>query len=87
MSSLGICLDRISIIYYTAEKSQKALSAYFTSKQILPFAFSEQCASSHIFVDRLLFYPCVITIGLHFILCVCPPLPYQVASLAASICL
>ena len=27
---------------YTAEQSQKVVSAYFTSKQILPFGFVEQ---------------------------------------------
>ena len=27
---------------YTATQNQKAVSAYFTSKQILPFAFAEQ---------------------------------------------
>ena len=34
-----------SVSYYTAMQRQKAVSAYFTSKQILPFAFAEQYMS------------------------------------------
>ena len=32
---------------YAAVQSQKAVSAYFTSKQILPFGFAEQHACEH----------------------------------------
>ena len=47
---------------YTAVKSQKAVSAYFTSKQILPFGFAEQFrgqvnqqdAAEHLFQDMIL---------------------------------
>ena len=35
-------------LYYTAVKSQNAVSAYFTSKQILPFEFPEQYIPSMI---------------------------------------
>ena len=32
----------------TAVQSQKAISAYFTSKQILPFGFAEQYPDAHL---------------------------------------
>ena len=35
-----------------AVQSRKAVSAYFTSKQILPFGFAEQCYSSYEHVVR-----------------------------------
>ena len=33
-------------VLHTAVQSQKAVPAYFTSKQILPFGFAGQCNSS-----------------------------------------
>ena len=38
----GIALHNSDGDYKTAVQSQKAVSAYFTSKQILPFGFAEQ---------------------------------------------
>ena len=35
---------------HTAVQRQKAVSAYFTSKQILPFAFAEQYIYEYIFI-------------------------------------
>ena len=34
---------RWSVSGYTAEQSHKAVTAYFLSKQLLPFGFAEQC--------------------------------------------
>ena len=42
----------------TAVQSQKAVSAYFTSEQILPFGFAEQYTSTPIWLSqRLLVTP------------------------------
>ena len=55
---------------YFAMQNQKAVSVYFTSKQILPFSFAEQCrlimrwrrifvaSEKSILVDTLLVDPC-----------------------------
>ena len=34
---------------YTAVQSQKEVSAYFTSKQIMPFGFAEQYSMYHVY--------------------------------------
>ena len=40
----GTNVGYVGLYMYTAVQSQKAVSAYFTSKQILPFGFAEQCS-------------------------------------------
>ena len=37
-----VCLLDVSRLYHSALQSQQGVSAYFTSKQILPFGFAEQ---------------------------------------------
>ena len=43
-----VVLDRVDCTIFfchrTAVPSQKAVTAYFTSNQILPFGFAEQCS-------------------------------------------
>ena len=36
---------------YTVLQSQKAVSAYFTSEQILPFGFSEQSTDLYVYIS------------------------------------
>ena len=48
MSQLHVYAPRST----TAVQSQKAVSAYFTSKQILPFGFAEQTSSTGVDIDN-----------------------------------
>ena len=44
---ISYCSDLIMTAICAALQSQKAVSAYLESKQILPFGFARQCASRH----------------------------------------
>ena len=40
-----------SVLHYSGVQSQKAVSGYFTSQQILPFGFAEQYCDAYIETD------------------------------------
>ena len=74
ITKIGLTTDVFSD-YRTAVQSQKALSAYFTSEQIVPFGFAEEQSSTfksglnahhcHAILEVYLFYIIVYSHAMH----------------------